>query len=122
MNDFDEMAFDAFDITTDLMGYVAHWTPSFSPDNTIICKVHRKVFQAKEIDWLLVSGINYTADQTVIEYLEHKLPGLKASTESNGVENIVLDGVLHNVQSCFNIKDGHVVYAFIIPVVGSSIP
>lgn len=113
-NIFDSLRDSAFDVTTNVMGYDASWTPSATPDaDPITARVHFKDSNMKEA----LGGVDYMPLNPFIEYRYPFLPGLyEAVRAANGGEVIVIDGVSYDISTVDRLADGKTYKAVLNPI------
>lgn len=106
---FDGFLQHAFDITTNVMGYDAVWTPSLGGEQKT-GRVHYREPSEKD---LMTSGITYMPFVFIMEYKVTVFTGLLESVQQGNIEIVVINGASHRVRSVFKTADGQTFEAYL---------
>lgn len=101
-NPFDGYMQKIFDVTTNVMGYDATWTPSTEGSETQTGRVHYREPNHEEI----MNGVQYTPFVFVIEYKLGVFDGLQDSVRRGVIEQVTVNGATHYVRSVRKTADG----------------
>lgn len=101
-NPFDGFIQKVFDITTNVMGYDATWTPSEEGSEQLTGRVHYREPNHEE----MMNGVQFTPFIFVMEYKKGVFDGLQDSVRRGGVESVTINGATHYVRSIKKTADG----------------
>ncbi len=101
-NPFDGLMQTAFDVTTNVMGYDAIWTPSLGGAQKT-GRVHYREPNEKD---MIASGVQYMPFAFVMEYKVGVFNGLQEAVRTGNTEIVVVNGGSHYVRSVIKIADG----------------
>lgn len=99
---FDGLMQTAFDVTTNVMGYDATWTPSAEGSLEQVGRVHYREPNHEE----MMNGVQYSPFIFVMEYKIGVFDGLQESVRSGSIEQVLVNNSLHYVRSVRKISDG----------------
>lgn len=103
-NPFDGYIQKMFDVTTNVMGYDASWTPSSVEDaQVMVGRVHYREPNEKE---MLANGVQYMPFVFIMEYKVGVFPGLQEDVRMGRSEIVTVNGVQHYVRSVVKTVDG----------------
>lgn len=101
MNPFDGYMKKAFDVTLNVMGSDASWTPSAGGE-TLTARVHFREPNGEDT----LNGATYAPFTFVMEYRIDFFPGLIDRVRSGYAERVVINGTTYHVHSVVKIQDG----------------
>jgi hypothetical protein len=105
-NLFDSVRDVAFDLTTNVFGKVAYWTPSAGGAQQN-CGVH-----FNDPDSVKKLGdIEYLPTNTTVEYRKPNFPTLKESVDAGNNETLIIEGVTFYVGAVKAVEDGSTLIA-----------
>lgn len=99
---FDGYIQNAFDLTTNIMGYDAVWNPANGSAQQT-GRVHYREPNEKD---MIASGVQYMPFVFIMEYKTGVFSGLQESVRSGYTEIVVVNGASHYVRSVNRIVDG----------------
>lgn len=104
---FDGLKNNAFDITTNIIGYDASWTPTVEEDveplPTLSAKVHFRKPDEKDV---MRDGVEYAPSSYFMEYRVPFFPGLYESVRFGGTEIVTVDGTQYYARQATRVNDG----------------
>jgi hypothetical protein len=101
-NPFDGYLQNAFDVTTNVMGYDAIWTPSLGGEQQT-ARAHYREPNEKD---MIANGVQYLPFVFIMEYKVGVFVGLQESVRNGNTEIVVINGASHYVRSVAKIVDG----------------
>jgi hypothetical protein len=107
-NIFDDMQDGLFDLTTEIFGYDASWTPSTPGSVEQVARVNYRKPNEKDS---ITNGIVFMPLVYFIEYKEGVFPELKTLVDNGSDEIIIIKGAQHIVRSVQRMYDGKTFHA-----------